>query len=62
MRLLTDSEDDIEESNERQNIEIAVDGTVWKKIERSSSPGRPSLFMLFSKMYLVQLDTPNEIL
>ncbi|GBN60767.1 hypothetical protein AVEN_99888-1 [Araneus ventricosus] len=27
MRLLTDSEDDSEESNERQNIEIAIDGS-----------------------------------
>lgn len=43
MRLLTDFEDDSEESNERQNIEIAIDGTVWKKIETSSSPGRPPL-------------------
>lgn len=47
MRLLTDSENDIEESNERQNIEIAVDGTVWKKIERSSSPGRPPIHAIF---------------
>ncbi|GBN29485.1 hypothetical protein AVEN_261035-1, partial [Araneus ventricosus] len=37
MRLFTDSEDDSEESNELQNIEIAIDGTVWKKIETSSS-------------------------
>lgn len=29
LRLLTYSEDDIEESNERQNIAIAIDGTVW---------------------------------
>ncbi|GBN78446.1 hypothetical protein AVEN_119235-1, partial [Araneus ventricosus] len=43
MRLLTNSEDDSEESNERQIIEIAIDGTVWKKIETSSSPGRPLL-------------------
>ncbi|GBO21948.1 hypothetical protein AVEN_216942-1 [Araneus ventricosus] len=43
MRLLTDSEDDSEESNERQNIEIAVDGTIWKKMKTSSSTGRPPL-------------------
>ncbi|XP_072760337.1 uncharacterized protein [Anoplolepis gracilipes] len=47
MRLLTDSEDDSEESNERQNIEIAIDGTVWKKIETSSSPGRLPLHTIF---------------
>ncbi|GBM57397.1 hypothetical protein AVEN_59878-1 [Araneus ventricosus] len=35
IRLLTDSEDDSEESNERQTIETAIDGTVWKKIEAS---------------------------
>ncbi|GBM01973.1 hypothetical protein AVEN_269574-1 [Araneus ventricosus] len=39
MRLLTDSEGDSEESTVRQNIEIAIDGTAWKKIETSSSPG-----------------------
>ncbi|GBM86386.1 hypothetical protein AVEN_271678-1 [Araneus ventricosus] len=43
MCLFTVSDDDSEESNERQNIEIAVDGTVWKKIETSSFPGRPPL-------------------
>ncbi|GBM11108.1 hypothetical protein AVEN_242991-1 [Araneus ventricosus] len=43
MRLLADSEDDSEESTERQNIEIAFGGTVWKKIETSSSPDRPPL-------------------
>ncbi|GBM52980.1 hypothetical protein AVEN_111328-1 [Araneus ventricosus] len=41
MRLLTDSEDDSEESNERQNIEIAMEKTVWKRIETCSCPGRP---------------------
>lgn len=30
-RFQTDYEDIIERSNERQNIEIAIDGTVWKK-------------------------------
>ncbi|GBN63226.1 hypothetical protein AVEN_228025-1 [Araneus ventricosus] len=43
MRLWTDSEDDSEESNERKNIEIAIDGTVWKKIETSSSLVRSPL-------------------
>ncbi|GBN30515.1 hypothetical protein AVEN_118088-1 [Araneus ventricosus] len=43
MRLPTDSEDDSEESNERQNIEAAIDGTVWKEIETYSYPGRPPL-------------------
>ncbi|GBM60626.1 hypothetical protein AVEN_271416-1 [Araneus ventricosus] len=43
MGLPTDSEDDSEESDGRQNIEVAIDGTVWKKIETSSSPGRPPL-------------------
>lgn len=37
MILLIDSEDDSEESNEWQNIES---GTVLKKIEISSTPGR----------------------
>jgi len=46
MRLLTDSEDD-SESNERQNIEIAIDETVWKKIETSSSPGKSPLHSIF---------------
>ncbi|GBN17917.1 hypothetical protein AVEN_222392-1 [Araneus ventricosus] len=43
MRLWTDSEDDSEGSNERKNIKIAIDGTVRKKIETSSSPFRPPL-------------------
>ncbi|GBM04038.1 hypothetical protein AVEN_248570-1, partial [Araneus ventricosus] len=42
-RLLTDSQDDREESNKRQNIEIAVDGTVWKKIEANYFPDRSLL-------------------
>ncbi|GBM50554.1 hypothetical protein AVEN_1940-1 [Araneus ventricosus] len=48
MRLLTDSEDDSEESNERQNIEIAIDGTVWKKIETSSTSSSRQLWRLFA--------------
>lgn len=43
MKLLADYEDDIQESNGWKNIEIAIYGTVWKKIETSSSPGRPFL-------------------
>lgn len=45
MRLLTESEDDSQESNERQYIEIAVDGTIWKKMEKNSSPGRSPFHM-----------------
>lgn len=47
MRLLTDSEDDNEENNEQENIEIAIDGTVWKKIQTGSSPGGPPLHIIF---------------
>ncbi|GFU10938.1 hypothetical protein NPIL_425321 [Nephila pilipes] len=43
-------EDDSEGSNEQQNFEIAVDGTVSKKTETSSPPDSPSLHSIFKKV------------
>ncbi|KAI4477457.1 hypothetical protein M0802_014717 [Mischocyttarus mexicanus] len=47
MRLLTDSENDTEESSERQNTETAVDETVWEKIKTRFFSGRSPVHTTF---------------
>lgn len=47
MSLLTDPQDDSEENNGQENVEIAIVGTVWKKIETGFSTGRVPVHTVF---------------
>ncbi|GBO41975.1 hypothetical protein AVEN_262672-1 [Araneus ventricosus] len=48
MRFLSTSEDEREEND--QNIETSVDGTVLRRIQQGSGPGKSPLYTIFREI------------
>ncbi|XP_029054592.2 uncharacterized protein LOC114881875 [Osmia bicornis bicornis] len=48
MRFLSSSEDECEEND--QNSETSIDGTVWRKIQEGSKPGRSPPHTIFREI------------